>query len=66
MTRRFKGVLYRAERDHWVARIVFKGQRIYIGSFPTEEAALEAYEAKSLELYGYDRVNQVEWSEVEL
>lgn len=59
--RRYKGVHFRAERNHWVARIVFKGQRIYIGSYQTEQEALEAYEQKSLELYkGYDRVNEPE------
>jgi hypothetical protein len=57
--RKFKGVYYRKERDHWVARIVFNNKRIYIGSYKTEQEAMDAYEEKSLELYEFDRVNDV-------
>ena len=36
----------------WEARIRFDGQRTYLGTFPTEEAARTAYHAKARELHG--------------
>jgi group I intron endonuclease len=38
------------------ARIYYKGEEIYLGSFKTEEEAAEAYNKKAIELYGDEAI----------
>lgn len=57
MSRIFRGVHYDKHRDRWAARIRFK-TKTYYKYAKTEQEALDWYENKSLELYGFDRVNE--------
>lgn len=47
---KYPGVTKRGKK--WIARIRPAGKLIYLGSFDTEELAAEAYNKKSIELYG--------------
>ena len=47
-----KGAHYHLPTNRWRARIVYKGQYQYIGTFETEQEAHEAYIAKRKELRG--------------
>lgn len=42
---RHTGVHWRDRRKPWVAQIKIDGQRVYLGSYETEESAAEAYQA---------------------
>lgn len=57
-TRIFRGVDYRKDRNRWRARIMVNGKMQHIGHYLTEQDALDAYEKRSLEIYGFDRVNE--------
>lgn len=46
------GVYYEAGRDRWVANIVCRHQRVYIGRYKTKEEAIVARLAKEAELFG--------------
>lgn len=45
-----KGVYFNKKSDKWVARITLNGKRHYIGTFPTEILAHQAYQSKLKEL----------------
>jgi hypothetical protein len=49
----YKGVTWRdRKKNPWIAKIRVDGARINLGSFPTKEAAAEAYEAACLKYHG--------------
>ena len=48
---RYKGVS-RESSDKWRARISYMGERLYLGSYPTEIEAAIAYGKKAKELFG--------------
>lgn len=55
---RFKGVVYRADRNRWYAQIGHNGRRRFLGSFETEESAAIAYDAAARSLFGsFARLN---------
>lgn len=47
-----KGVCFYKNTGRWVSKIRFKGERIYLGSFGTEEEAHAAYKKAAIELFG--------------
>lgn len=49
---RYRGVHKALNSRYWGATISANKQRIYIGSFPTEQDAAKAYDAKAKELFG--------------
>lgn len=51
---RFKGVVRNNPPNGrtWTAKIVFRNNPIYIGSFPSEEAAALAYDERARQLFG--------------
>lgn len=54
----YKGVYYHKKNGNWVARIVFKGERISLGSYSTEEMAARVYDDSARTLFGeFARVN---------
>ncbi len=56
--RRFKGVFKSSLGNNWYSRIQIKLNRIYIGTYQTEEEAAHAYDTKAKELFGeYARLN---------
>jgi hypothetical protein len=52
--RRFIGATYDRHRNRWASRIVFNGKQ-YRKYFHSEQEAFDWYDAKSIELYGFDR-----------
>ena len=48
----YRGVHKALNSSKWGATITYKRKRFYIGSFPTEEEAAKAYDAKAIELFG--------------
>jgi hypothetical protein len=48
----YKGVWFEKRRNHWIAQIEADGQRIYIGAYPTPEAAKLARDAAADLLHG--------------
>lgn len=51
-TSRFKGVRMHPKRRKWEAYIRVSGVQKYLGHFPTEEAAAEAYNRAAAEFFG--------------
>lgn len=49
---RYRGARKELNSKNWGAMITCKGKRIYLGSYPTEEDAAKAYDAKAIELFG--------------
>lgn len=49
---KYKGVHWRKNRKHWMARIMVSGKEMYIGSFDNEISACHAYDEKAKELFG--------------
>lgn len=52
--------------NRYVARIRYKGERIYLGCFKTAEEAHAVYDAKGLELFGEEWVSYIEDNENDL
>ena len=48
----YTGVVFRKNRNRFVAQIYLDNERLYIGSYKTALEASQAYEAKALELFG--------------
>ena len=56
--KKYKGVFKVSRGPSWMAVIRTKGKGIYIGSFPNEELAAEAYDKKASEIFGeFARLN---------
>jgi hypothetical protein len=54
----YKGVNYQTQAKKWKAQIGINRQRIYLGIFPSEREAAEAYNARAIEQYGeYAKLN---------
>jgi hypothetical protein len=54
----YKGVNYQTQAKKWKAQIGFNRQRIYLGIFPSEREAAEAYNTAAREQYGeYAKLN---------
>jgi hypothetical protein len=54
----YKGVNYQTQAKKWKAQIGFNRQRIYLGIFPSEREAAEAYNTAAIERYGeYAKLN---------
>ena len=49
---KYKGVYWRANRNHWVAQVVCDGKRYHLKCHKDEEAAARAYDKKALEVFG--------------
>ncbi|MGD9109503.1 MAG: HNH endonuclease [Phycisphaerales bacterium] len=49
---KYKGVVYRAHKKLWVARITVNGRRMYIKSCKSEIDAAKAYDAAAKKYYG--------------
>lgn len=49
---KYVGVNWHSQSKKWTANIYFNGKRIYIGIFPTQEEAGQAYQDKLKELNG--------------
>ena len=53
---KYKGVSFVRDRHgevaYCIARITFRGKRIYLGTFPTEDLASAAYAAAAKQLHG--------------
>lgn len=48
----YRGVSKSNVGNHFYARIIYKSNRIYLGTFETEELAAKAWNSKALELFG--------------
>jgi len=48
----YKGVGWRKDRNKWAARIMFNGQRIFLGYFNSEIKATKAYDRKARKCFG--------------
>jgi hypothetical protein len=48
----YKGVRWRKDRAHWTAGITANGKDLYLGSFPTKQQAIEAYDKAALKPHG--------------
>jgi len=48
----FKGVSWNKQKKKWEAYIMYRKQRIALGSFKKEEAAARAYDGKAREIFG--------------
>ena len=59
------GADYHAKKDRWRGVIEFKRKVYRSPYFLTKKEAEDWYEAKSFELYGYDRVNDLQLKDVE-
>ena len=54
----YKGVNYQTQAKKWKAQIGINRQRIYLGIFPSEREAAEAYNTAAIEHYGeYAKLN---------
>lgn len=54
----YRGVTLRCDKKKWVAKVHVDGKAVHLGSFPTPEAAAQAYDAAAIEHFGeYARVN---------
>lgn len=48
----YKGVYWCKEKKKWQSKIVFKRNRVYLGSFKNKKVAARAYNAAALRLFG--------------
>jgi group I intron endonuclease len=53
---KYIGVCYDKSQDNWIAYITFNGKRINLPRFKTEKEAAQAYNKKSIELYGENAI----------
>ncbi len=48
----FKGICWNKVRQTWLVRVLYKGERVYVGNFRDEIEAAKAYDKKAIELLG--------------
>jgi hypothetical protein len=46
--KRFVGTTWNAQQKEWRANIQIRGKKVFLGAFPTEEAAAEAFDRAAL------------------
>ena len=51
-TSKFKGVHLHAANQKWIAQIMIEKEKVYLGSFNTQEQAAQAYDQKALDVFG--------------
>jgi hypothetical protein len=57
---KYLGVAYHKRDNKWQAQIRTKGERIYLGSFPTAEEAAIAYNEAAIKYHGeFARINKI-------
>jgi hypothetical protein len=49
---KYKGVYFQKRSRRWLANIIYRGERIFLGCFDDEQSAARAYDEKAKQLFG--------------